>query len=47
MKHTKQEYDILFSKMERDTFLNPEEAKALGLVDSVLEHPPSTNQEDQ
>lgn len=40
-KHTSQEYDLLMAKMERDTFLDPEEAKALGLIDSVLEHPPS------
>lgn len=39
-KHTKTEYDVLMSKMERDTFLDPEEAKELGLIDSVLEHPP-------
>lgn len=41
MKHTNQSYDHLYGKMERDTFLNPEEAKAMGLIDTVLEHPPS------
>lgn len=40
-KHTSQEFDVLLAKMERDTFLDPEEAKQLGLIDSVLEHPPS------
>lgn len=45
VKHTKQPYDVLFSKMERDHFLNPNEAKSLGLIDSVLEHPPATEAE--
>ena len=26
--------------MERDKFMNPLEAKAFGLIDTVLEHPP-------
>lgn len=39
-KHTKQSYDLLYGKMERDTFLSPDEAKVLGLIDTVLEHPP-------
>ncbi|XP_070502760.1 ATP-dependent Clp protease proteolytic subunit, mitochondrial [Chironomus tepperi] len=42
-KHTKQEYDILEAKMERDTFLDPEEAKQLGIIDEVLEHPPNVH----
>ncbi len=41
VKHTKQPYDLLYGKMERDHFLSADEAKELGLVDSVLEHPPS------
>jgi ATP-dependent Clp protease, protease subunit len=41
VKHTEQPFDLLMSKMERDHFLDPEEAKQLGLIDSVLEHPPS------
>ncbi|XP_058446303.1 ATP-dependent Clp protease proteolytic subunit, mitochondrial [Malaya genurostris] len=44
-KHTKTAADILFSKMERDTFLSPEEAQALGIIDTVLEHPPSSTEE--
>ena len=40
-KHTKQPFDDLYGKMERDTFLNPEDAKALGIIDMVLDHPPS------
>ena len=42
-KHTKQPVDLLREKMERDTYMNPEEAKLMGLIDSVLEHPPSAN----
>jgi len=39
-KHTGQPLELLYEKMERDTFMNPDEAKELGLIDSVLEHPP-------
>ena len=46
-KHSKQSYDLLLSKMERDTFLSPEEAKGLGLIDSVLEHPPTSDQDQK
>jgi ATP-dependent Clp protease, protease subunit len=41
-KHTNQSFELLMSKMERDTFLDPEEAKQLGIIDRVLEHPPSS-----
>lgn len=41
VKHTEQPYDLLIAKMERDHFLTPLEAKDLGLIDCVLEHPPS------
>lgn len=40
-KHTNQPFELLMGKMERDNFMDPEEAKELGLIDSVLEHPPS------
>lgn len=30
------------SRMERDHFMTPEEAKTLGIIDHVLEHPPET-----
>lgn len=46
VKHTKQPYQLLYDKMERDNFLSPEAAKALGLIDEVLEHPPSTVPEE-
>lgn len=41
-KHSGQSMDVLTAKMERDMFLSPEEAKGMGLIDSVLEHPPSS-----
>lgn len=47
VKHTVQSYDALYNKMERDTFLSPDEAKKLGLIDSVLVHPPKTVEEDK
>lgn len=40
-KHTKRPYDELYNYMERDKFLTPDEAKELGLIDSVLIHPPA------
>lgn len=43
-KHTNQSFDLLTAKMERDTFLNPEEAKQLGLIDTVLEQPPTATE---
>lgn len=46
VKHTNQSFDLLTAKMERDTFLDPEEAKQLGLIDEVLEHPPTATQRD-
>ncbi|XP_049302125.1 ATP-dependent Clp protease proteolytic subunit [Bactrocera dorsalis] len=42
VKHTKQCYDKLQQDMERDNFMSPEEAKRMGLIDHVLEHPPQT-----
>lgn len=44
VKHSKQEFDMLLAKMERDTFLSPDEARNLGLIDSVLEHPPTMDE---
>lgn len=47
VKHTKQSYESLHAKMERDNFLSPEAAKELGLIDEVLEHPPSAVPEEK
>lgn len=46
-KHSKQHYESLLAKMERDMFLSPEDAKNLGLIDSVLEHPPTIEDEQK
>jgi|ERR1712227_10363 len=40
-KHTGQPMEILESKMERDTFMDPHQAKEFGLIDNILEHPPT------
>ncbi|KAL5017203.1 hypothetical protein ScPMuIL_006792 [Solemya velum] len=47
VKHTKQPLDIVEKNMERDRFMSAHEAKDFGLIDSVLEHPPSIEEEIQ
>ncbi|XP_055849215.1 ATP-dependent Clp protease proteolytic subunit [Episyrphus balteatus] len=44
VKHTHQSFESLMDKMERDKFMSPEEAKELGIVDHVLEHPPAVGE---
>lgn len=44
-KHTKYPYEELYNFMERDKFLTPDEAKKMGLIDSVLTHPPISAEE--
>ena len=34
-------------RMERDKFMSPQEAKELGLIDNVLEHPPQSVSENE
>ncbi|KAJ2953158.1 hypothetical protein O0L34_g729 [Tuta absoluta] len=41
VKHTGLPIEKIQSSMERDCFMSPPEAKAFGLIDNVLEHPPS------
>ena len=36
-KHTGQPYEVVEKACDRDNFMSPEEAKAFGLVDSVVE----------
>lgn len=45
-KHTKRPYDELYNYMERDKFLTPDEAKNLGIIDSVLKHPPPVPEDE-
>lgn len=40
-KHTGVDEATIAEMMERDKFMTPEEAKALGLIDNVLQHPPT------
>ncbi|XP_067622353.1 ATP-dependent Clp protease proteolytic subunit [Eurosta solidaginis] len=42
VKHTKQTFDTLQQRMERDNFMCPGEAKTIGLIDHILVHPPQT-----
>lgn len=45
VKHTGQPIDVIEAAMERDRFMNPEEAKDFGLIDKVLEHPPIVDEQ--
>ncbi|WP_431858851.1 ATP-dependent Clp endopeptidase proteolytic subunit ClpP [Azospirillum sp.] len=40
VKHTGQPLDVIEQNMERDKFMSPEEAKAFGLIDEVVEKRP-------
>lgn len=40
-RHTKQPYDMIQSFMERDKFMNAEQAKEFGLIDTIIERMPS------
>jgi len=44
VKHTGQKLDVIEGSMERDNFMNAEEAKEFGLIDEVVEQRP--DQED-
>lgn len=47
VRHTGLQLEKVQSSMERDNFMSPIEAKAFGLIDNVLEHPPSHAMEQQ
>jgi len=40
VKHTGQTFDNIEASLERDKFMNPQQAVEFGLIDTVLEHPP-------
>lgn len=42
-KHTKQSYDLIHSHMERDKFMNAEQAKEFGLIDTIIERMPTAD----
>lgn len=46
-KHTKQTYDVIHSHMERDRFMNAEQAKEFGLIDTIIESMPTTAQAEK
>jgi ATP-dependent Clp protease protease subunit len=46
VKHTGQTLDTIERAMERDKFLNAEEAKAFGLIDAVVDKRPTTLEGD-
>lgn len=47
VRHTGLPTEKIQSSMERDYFMSPTEAKKFGLIDNVLEHPPSHTMENQ
>ncbi|CAK1583411.1 unnamed protein product [Parnassius mnemosyne] len=47
VRHTGLQLERVQSSMERDCFMSPTEAKAFGLIDNVLEHPPSHAMENE
>jgi ATP-dependent Clp protease protease subunit len=42
VRHTGQTLDVIEQAMERDKFMSPEEAKAFGLIDEVVESRPAS-----
>jgi len=40
VKHTGQTFENIEASLERDKFMNPQQAMEFGLIDNVLEHPP-------
>nr|KAG5714144.1 hypothetical protein BaRGS_020472 [Batillaria attramentaria] len=47
VKHTGQPIEVIEASMERDRFMNPYEGKEFGLIDNVLEHPPTIEEETE
>merc|ERR1719289_526668 len=45
VKHTGQELQAIHDSLERDKFMNPQQALEFGLIDKVLEHPPKAGAE--
>ena len=46
VNHTGQELSVIESALERDRFMNPEEAKEFGLIDEVVASRPKTDDEE-
>ena len=45
VKHTGQSLDVIQAAVERDKFMSPEEAKAFGLIDEVMNNRPAREEE--
>ena len=45
VKHTGQSLDVIQAAVERDKFMSPEEAKAFGLIDEVMNNRPPREEE--
>ena len=45
VKHTGQSLDVIQAAVERDKFMSPEEAKAFGLIDDVMNNRPPREEE--
>jgi ATP-dependent Clp protease protease subunit len=45
VKHTGQPLDVIQAAVERDKFMSPEEAKAFGLIDEVMNNRPPREEE--
>lgn len=47
VRHTGQSLSHVENSMERDNFMSPGEAKQFGLIDTILEHPPTLSEDAQ
>lgn len=45
VKHTKQSLDVIQNAIERDKWMSPQQALEFGLIDTVLDHPPTIAEE--
>lgn len=45
VKHTKQSLDVIQNAIERDKWMSPQEALEFGMIDKVLDHPPTIAEE--
>jgi len=45
--HTGQELKVIEEALERDTYMNPEDAQKFGIIDQVVEKRPATDDDDE
>ncbi len=46
VEHTGQDFDTIADALERDNFMNPDDAQSFGLIDEVVEHRPMPEDEN-